>query len=98
MEWCRRRQPDRLALASGVFDDDAHAALAIVIGEVSERPHPWMRHFHNRRHPVCGSKPEHGHVGWRRHRVTVERDDLKEVARERKAANLCSTAIEDVEQ
>src|SRR5262245_6599400 len=30
MEWCRR-QPNGLALAPGVLDDDAHAALAIVV-------------------------------------------------------------------
>src|ERR1039457_303998 len=54
-----RLQPLRLARLARVFDDDAHAVPAIVIGEITEHPDPGVLHLDDRRDAFGRTEP-HG--------------------------------------
>jgi hypothetical protein len=51
----RRLDPLRLAAVAGVLDHDAHAARAVVIGEVAEYPYARMRHLDDGRNALGGA-------------------------------------------
>ena len=73
--------PCRLARMSGIFDDDAHAVAAIVVGKIAHHPDPGMRHLDDRRNALRRPDPQRRNFGLRRHRVTIERRDSEEARR-----------------
>ncbi len=83
---------------AGVFDDDAHAVMAVVVGEVAHDPDAGVIHFDDGGDALGGAEPEDGDGGGRGHRIAVERDDLEGVAGQREAANFGGAAVEDVEE
>ncbi len=94
----RRREPLGFACVSGVFDDDAHAVMAVVIGGVAHDPDAGMIHLDDGGDALGGAEPEHGDCRGIGHGVAVECDDLELVAGKREAANFGGAAVEDVEQ
>ena len=93
-----RLDPLRLAAVAGVLDHDAHAAVAIVIGQVAEYPHARTRHLDDGRNALGGAQPQHRHRRRVRHRVAVQRQHRERVAGQGQAADLGGAAIDDVQQ
>jgi len=87
----------RLAAVARVFDDDAHAMLAVVVSEIAHDPDAWMVHADDRRNPLGGAEPEGRDVSRRRDRIAVKRDDMELMARKGEAADLAGAGIKDVE-
>ena len=93
-----RLRPLRLALGTGVLDDDPHAALAVVVGKIAHDPDARMVHLDDGRDALGRPEPEHRHVLRRRHRIAVERDDFERVSGQREAADFAGAGVQDVEQ
>ncbi len=91
-------EPLRLGFAAGVFDDDAHAVMAIVVVEVSHDPDAGMIHFDDGGEALGGSEPENGNADGLGERVAVHGDDGEGVAGKGEAANLGGAGVEDVEE
>src|ERR1017187_3832446 len=90
--------PSRPALATGVFDDHAHALLTILVRQVAKHPDARMVHFDDRRGALRGAKPKHRYGGRRRYRVAVEPHNLERMARQGQTAILGSAPVEDMKQ
>src|SRR6266568_6511874 len=73
----RRRGPDGLPRATGILHDDPHAAFAIVVRQIAERPDTRMPHLDDGGHALAGADPEDGDARGRRNAVAIERDDLE---------------------
>src|SRR5437762_11162364 len=43
----RRRDPLRFAHASRIFNHDAHAMVAVIVGKISHGPDTWMIHVYD---------------------------------------------------
>src|SRR5579862_6959128 len=97
MEWLGRR-PDGLALLAGIFDDDAHAVSAIVVGEVANDPYSGMVHLNDSGDALRGSEPEHRNRGGMWHGIAVERDHFERMSRQRQAANFCRASIQNMKE
>src|SRR5580704_3770830 len=89
-------QPSGFPLLARVFDDDAHAVIAIVVGQISHDPYARMIHLNNRRNPLRSSKPEHRHLRGSWDRIPVKSNYLEGVSGQRKASNLCRASVQNV--
>ncbi len=94
----RRLEPEGFGGMAGVFDDDAHAVMAVVVGEVAHDPDAGVLHVDDGGDAFGGAEPEDGDGGGSGHRVSVERDDFEGVAGEREAADLGGAGVDDVEE
>src|ERR1700692_2244059 len=97
MEWLWLH-PGRLFLVSCVFNYDAHTVTAIVIRKITHDPHTRMIHLDDGRNPFRRSEPENRHFSGCRYRIPVQCYDLEEMSRQRQAANLSCTGIQNVKQ
>ena len=68
------RDPFGLAVAAAILDNDSHAVLAIVIGEVAQNPNAGMIHLHDGRNALRRAQPKNGNHDRIRHRVAIEPD------------------------
>jgi hypothetical protein len=87
-----------LSTATGVFNHNAHAVPAIIVGKIAQDPDTWMIHFHNGGNALSRPQPKDWHLRRVRNGIAIQRDDLKRVPRHRKAANLGSASIQDMEK
>ena len=69
-----------LAGPAGVFDSDAHAVMAVVVGEIAEDPDAGMIHFHDGGDALGGAEPQNGNAHGIGHEVSIESDDLERMA------------------
>ncbi len=83
---------------AGVFDDDAHAVMAVVVGEVAHDPDAGVVHLDDGGDAFGGAEPEDGDGGGSGDGVAVEGDDFEGVAEEREAADLGGAGVDDVEE
>src|SRR6185437_4940034 len=93
-----RLYPFRLAGAPGIFDHNAHALAAVVVGHISQHPYTGVLHFHDSRDTLGGPEPEHRHFDRLRHRIAVERHDLETMTRHCEAADFRGAAVDDMKQ
>ena len=93
-----RGSPEGLGLLIGVFDDDAHAVVAVVVGEIAENPDAGMIHGDEGGDALGRAEPEDRNLGAGGDGVAVESDDFEGVTGEGEAANFCGAAVEDVEE
>ncbi len=78
----RRRKPLRLATPILVFDDDAHAHVALVVVDGCESPDAWVVHLHDHVRPLGDIQLQDVHRRWRRHGVAIQCDDGEPMARQ----------------
>ena len=57
-----RLGPFRLSGFAGIFDHNAHAPGAVVIGKVAHHPYAGMVHLDHRRYTFGGPQPEHRYL------------------------------------
>src|SRR5580700_8022907 len=94
----RRGDPLGLPLVACVFHDNSHSMRAIIVIEIAQDPDTGMIHLDGRGDAFSSAKPEDGHFGGIRHRISIERDELERVTGQRQAANFCSASVEDMKQ
>ncbi len=82
----------------GVLDDDAHACLAILVGEVSENPDAGVAHLDDRGDAFGGAQPQHRHGNGFRQRIAVQGDNGEGVPGQSEAAVFGGAAVEHVHQ
>src|SRR5208283_2326887 len=92
-----RLPPLRLARMSRIFHYDAHAVRTIVVGQIAKNPYTWIFHFDDGRNSLCGPYPQHRNIGWRRYRISIQRNNFEIVSRKRKATKFSRAAIYDME-
>ena len=92
------REPLRFGFVSGILDDDAHAVMTVVVGEIAHDPNSRMIHFNDGGDTFGGAKPKTGDADGLRQGIAVHCDDAEGVAWESEAADLAGAAVEDVEE
>ena len=91
-------EPDRLAVGICVFDDDAHAVMAIVVGKVAEDPRAGVTHYYQGGDAFSGAEPEYWDVDWPGDRIAVHGNDFEGVPGKCERADFGGAAVEDVKQ
>src|SRR5579862_6984064 len=94
----RGSEPLRLSLVSSVFNNDAYAVFAVVVGKIAENPHAGVVHFDDGGNAFGGPEPKGGDHSGSSHWIAVERQNSEAVAGKSEAANLRGAAIENVKE
>src|ERR1700733_9790509 len=83
---------------SAVFHHDSHSVAAVIVTHIAHYPYARMIHLDHGRNPFCGANPQTGHANWLGQRVSIHGYHQEGVARQRQAADLARTSIQDVKK
>src|SRR5215469_5060666 len=81
----RRSSPLWLPSASGILHNDSHSMPAIPIIKIAEKPHPRLRHVHQRGNALRCTDPQNRNRCRIRNQVSIKCENLKRMPRQSQA-------------